>query len=100
MGVDIRVGEFNTNITYNLSKMFTTAFNTGEYWLDELEGRKGFEVIELLTNAIIRMVKDPDHFKQFDAPNGWGTFNDALPWLIQLKEECVKNPNDEIELFK
>jgi hypothetical protein len=43
------------------------------------------------------MTEDPDYYKQFDSPNGWGTYKDFLPWLIKLHHNLKLNPNSFIE---
>ena len=45
----------------------------------------------------IKKMKDaPDYFRQFDAKNGWGKYNDFLPWIERVLAGCKKFPNAKI----
>lgn len=92
MSIDIHCGDMSLNITYNLGPMFNEAFGAkGSDWYDLLEGKKGEDIIPLIDKAIDNMVLNPYHYKKFDASNGWGTYEQALPWLIQLRQEIYDN---------
>lgn len=90
MSVWIECGEASTNITYNLNQMFNKAFEVDDY-LDLLEGKTGIEAVPLLDKAINNMANAPFYYMQYDAPNGWGTYVQALPWLISLREDLRNN---------
>jgi hypothetical protein len=32
-------------------------------------------------------------FKMHDAPNGWGTYEQFLPWLEEYLRACEENPD-------
>lgn len=79
------------NITHNLNKMWIEA---GVYKaLYESEGKKAEEVLPILSEGLIKMINRPEHFKQFNSPNGWGTYDNAVKWLSDLVVEFQKYPD-------
>lgn len=92
---------FEANITHNLFKM---AHQAGIYKLlwrpDELEIFVASLLISPLENAIAWMKSDPKFFKQFDSPNGWGTYDQFLPWLERYLEACIKYPDAIVEVSR
>lgn len=97
MSVDITCGEYDGNITHNVQRMMNEAFLNKGYWVDQLTGKTGAEVLPLLTAALHRMAENPRYFEMYDSPNGWGTWRDCLPFLAKLREGCYLNPDAIIE---
>lgn len=82
------------NITHNLNRMWQEA---GVYEaLYESEGKTAKEIIPTLEEGLQRMIADPKHFKQFDSPNGWGLYKNAVPWLAELIAEFKEYPDGVI----
>jgi len=85
---------FDCNITHNLCKMAKEAGIYTKLWHPEEEGiTKAQEWINPLIMALADMRDRPDHFKKFDAPNGWGTYDDFVPWLQELLDACQAHPD-------
>lgn len=42
----------------------------------------------------------PEYYRQFDAENGWGTYDDFIPWLDKLLNACQKWPNAEVRAYR
>lgn len=61
-------------LTYNLREMFVEAFQNGD-GMRGLDGKKTEEVAPILERALADMEARPDHYRRFDSPNGWGTFD-------------------------
>ncbi len=99
MSLDIHCGEFDTNITHNLRPMFSRAFGVENYE-DVLAFKKGGEVLHLIDAAIMNMIISPDEYQEFNASNGWGTYEQALPWLIKLRQGIANNPGAEINMWE
>lgn len=82
---------FSTNVTHNLN---TIAEKAGIY--EALWHKQGItkaeDYIELLSNTLVMMKNHPNYFKQFDASNGWGTYEHFVPWLERLLEACHTYP--------
>lgn len=98
MSLDISCGDFDTNITHNLNGMFSHAFGVDNYEA-VLAFKKGGEVLHLIDMAIMNMVCSPSEYEKFEASNGWGTYEQALPWLIKLRQGLALNPDSEINLW-
>jgi hypothetical protein len=70
-------------------------------WRPDLYGfRVASTLIDPFTKAIAEMESDPERFRAFDASNGWGTYNDFLPWLKRYFEACIKNPDAIVEVSR
>jgi len=73
---------FDCNITHNLSKMADVANINGATW--DAWGKKCKDVVKELEDGIKDMKARPEYYRQFDADNGWGTYDDFMPWLNKL----------------
>ena len=92
---------YETNITHNLNKMADAAGIYGVLWHPEDNGiEQAKHLVEPLIKAISEMKANPDFFKRFDSPNGWGLYVNFLPWLERLLEACKDNPNATIEVSR
>lgn len=86
------------NITHNLGKMWEEA---GIYdALYNSEGQTALSVLPILHEGLKRMISDPDKFKKFDSPNGWGMYKHALPWLSELIAGFEEHPEGVIWVSK
>lgn len=82
------------NITHNLSTMWKQA---GVYEaLYESKGKTAKDVLPILKQGLEKMVQQPSYFKQFNASNGWGKYEDAINFLVELIEEFEKFPDGVI----
>lgn len=82
------------NITHNLAEMAREAGIYGILWRPEENGiETAGQIIEPLESAIHAMHKDKPRFKQHNSPNGWGLYENFVPWLERLLEACKKCPN-------
>ena len=89
-----RIDEFfSSNITHNLNKMADESGIYGIVWRPDENGiTKAKQLIEPLTKAIAEMKADPERFKKFDSPNGWGLYENFVPWLERYLRACEKEP--------
>lgn len=95
------VGEdsYWANFTHNLSRMANEAGFYRELWHPEKVGVKtAGQLVEPLRKGIEKMKADPEHYRQFDAENGWGTYDQFLPILEELLEACEKYREAEVEV--
>jgi hypothetical protein len=46
---------------------------------EEIGITKAHELIEPLTNGLKLLKDDPEKFKAYDSPNGWGTYKNFVP---------------------
>ena len=83
---------FEWSPTYNLSAMFREAF--GGNGLRDFSGLKASECVDRLRTGLADMRARPDHYRQFDAANGWGVYGDTLLDCIEkFLAVCECNPN-------
>lgn len=89
------------NITHNLT---TLASEAGIYkclWQpEEVEITKAKQLIKPLSKGLQKMKDDPIYYKQFDAKNGWGTYDDFVPWVEKYLNACIANPEAIIEVSR
>lgn len=80
----------NHNITHNVAPMLRAA---GLDWHDYRD--EPLTATFLATDAIgamDRLVSDPERYRPMGAPNGWGTYDQVLPFLGRLILDCLKHP--------
>jgi len=89
------------NITHNLNKMAEEAGIYQHLWRpEELGIETAHELIEPLAGGLARLLKDPDHYRKFDAANGWGVYDDFVPFVKQYLDACIANPDAKIEISR
>jgi hypothetical protein len=84
------------NITGNLHTMFYHALGTD---IDNLTGRTGEDVKIILYGALDQLSTRTDHFRQFEASNGWGTVSQAMSFLNQFAQLCRQYPDAEVDVW-
>lgn len=57
-----------------------------------MDGLTSGELIAPLESGIAAMKSDQDRFDKFNAPNGWGTRVQFIPWLEKLLVACRTRP--------
>jgi hypothetical protein len=89
---------FSSNITHNLGKMAEAAQIYKHLWKpEELGIKKARELIVPLGLGLIALKSDPEKFKKFDSPNGWGLYENFVPWVEEYLRACEEYPDAEIE---
>ena len=85
---------YSANITHNLGKMADEGGIYGIVWRPEENGiETAGQLIKTLESAIQVMHQDRPRFEQHNASNGWGLYENFLPWLERLLKACKKYPN-------
>ena len=94
----VETEDVKKNITHNLKAMWIEA---GVYEaLYKSEGKRAKEVLPMLREGLAQMHNRPLYFKQFNSPNGWGTYDNAVKWLSDLVVEFQKYPEGIIEVSR
>ena len=57
-------------------------------------------VLEGLMQGIAYMLTNRKELLQYEAPNGWGTYNGFMKFLLNYKQACEDNPDCEIEVSR
>lgn len=92
---------YDANITHNLGAMANEAGIYQHLWRpEELGITKASELIEPLTKGILDMKARPDHYKQFNAANGWGLYEHFVPWLEKYLDACKEYPDAVVEVSR
>ena len=88
---------YTANITHNLAKMAREAGIYDVVWEPEKNGiTTASELIKPLEVGIALMKSNPQRFKEFDSPNGWGLYENFVPWLEGYLEACREYPDAEV----
>ena len=92
---------FSSNITHNLNKMAMEAGIYDIVWRPDENGiTKAKQLIEPLTKAIAEMKADPERFKKFDSPNGFGLYEHFVPWLEEYLGACEDEPESSVRVSR
>ncbi len=89
---------YDANITHNLGKMASEAGIYQHLWRPEEIGISfAKQLIEPLREGLALLKSDPERFKAFDAPNGWGTYKHFVPFVENYLEACETHPDAKVE---
>lgn len=85
---------FESNITHNLGRMAEEAGIYEACWRPEEIGvETAGELIPRLRSGIERLKNDPARYSRFDASNGWGTYEQFVPWVEEYLTACERYPD-------
>lgn len=92
---------FSANITHNLGRMADAAGIYGIVWRPEENNiTTADQLIEPLTKGIETLKADPDKFKTYSSPNGWGKYEDFIPFLEEYLEACKQYPQATVRVSR
>ena len=92
---------FRKNITHNLRTMANAAGVYNALWrAPENNIVQARQLVPILKVGIEKLTSNPEEFYQFNSENGWGTYDQFLPWLKELLEECQTYPNAYIRISR
>jgi hypothetical protein len=95
------VDVYDSNITHNLNHMAEQAGIYKHLWHPEEIGiTKASQLIEPLTDGLALLRSDPDRFRKFSASNGWGTYEQFIPWIEKYLAACIKYPDAEVRVSR
>ena len=95
---------YEANITHNLNKMAMEVKLSNGMTLyqvlwrpDEQEGLKfAKDISELLDEGWNILLSDPNHFRQFNPENGWGSYEGLCDFVYQYRNAWWDNPDAEL----
>jgi hypothetical protein len=106
------------NLTYNLLDMLNVAFGLtdepnglsvpeqvvfkkegSKYYFDQWKNKTAQECEQSVQDAIERMEADPEKYKQYNPPNGWGTYEGALTILRDFLKTCREYPHAKVRIY-
>jgi hypothetical protein len=100
MILDVKLSErvYSANITHNLGEMAQEAGIYQALWRPEEEGYyTASDLIEPLTRGLALLTSDPERFKAFNSPNGWGMYEHFVPFVAKYLEACVTHPDARVD---
>ncbi len=84
---------WSRNITHNLNKMADAAGIYKHLWRPEEIGIvTAQQLIEPLTAALADLEARPDHYRQFDAENGWGDYSGFVAFVRAVLAAATERP--------
>jgi hypothetical protein len=82
------------NITHNLNRMAEEAGIYECLWRPDENGiTHARQIIEPLGKGVSLLATQKGRFEAFNAPNGWGTWENFLPWCAKYLQACRDNPD-------
>ena len=92
---------FSTNITHNLGTMAREAGIYEALWRpDEYGYTNAGQIIPILQKGLLLLESDPARFKKFNSPNGWGMYEDFVPFVRGVLKACEEYPDTEIAVSR
>jgi hypothetical protein len=100
--VEPKCGEvFSANVTHNLNEMAAGAGIYEHLWRpDEIGISKAAQLIEPLKDGLALLQSEPDRFKAFNPPNGWGSYDGFVHWVARYLEACCQFPDAEVSVSR
>ena len=96
-----KIEVFWANITHNLYTMAEEAGIYKHLWKPEEIGiTKAGQLVDSVEKGLTDMKAKPTYYKQFDSPNGWGIYDDFVPWIEKYLEACKKWPDAKIGISR
>jgi len=88
---------YEANITHNLAIMAGKAGIYKAIWRPhEIDCKFAKDILPIVEKGYEDMLMRPDYYNQFNAENGWGLYEDFMPWISDYIEAMRENPDSEI----
>lgn len=92
---------YSANITHNLGQMAEAAGIYQALWRpEEIQAKKAAEIIPLLHAGLAKLLADPAKYEAFNSPNGWGMYENFVPWVRRYLKACEENPEATIRVSR
>lgn len=89
------------NITHNLNRMAEASGIYKALWRpEEIGATKAKDIAGLLRKGLEAFESGPEKFKQFNSPNGWGSYDNFVPWVRRYLQACELYPEATIEVSR
>jgi hypothetical protein len=89
------------NITHNLGAMAKEAGIYQALWRPEEIGiTKAKELIAPLTKGLGFLRGDPKRYKEFNPPNGWGSYEGLVNFVENYLKACIENPDAAVRVSR
>lgn len=92
---------YDANITHNLNAMASNAGIYKHLWRpEELGITEAAELLKPLEEGLERLKANPDHFKQFNPPNGWGDYEGLVNFVEEYIEAIKAHPRARVSVWR
>lgn len=92
---------FDKNITHNLTKMASKAGIYNELWHPEdINCIYGKDIIIGLREGLKKLKENPNYYKQFNAENSWGLYENFVEFVEDVYNACKQYPKCLIEVSR
>lgn len=89
------------NITHNLNTMAEEAGIYECLWRPDEHGiTHARQIIEPLEKGVSLLATQKERFEAFNAPNGWGKWENFLPWCAKYLQACRDNPDALVKVSR
>lgn len=89
---------FERNITYNLARMYYKAIDEDKGF-KKLKGMNCKEALPIINSAIADMLNNSDEYRKLNPANGWGSYEELLTSLQEMRNCCESNPDGIIDVY-
>lgn len=85
---------YSAKITHNLNTMASKAGIYKHLWRpDEIGIETARELIEPLREGLHKLKSNPEKYKAFNPPNGWGDYEGFVRFVSGYLDACYENPD-------
>jgi hypothetical protein len=71
-----------------------------EYEFEEANPSEAHEIIPIIEKGLADLKARPEYFETFNSPNGWGMYEDFVPFVEKYLEACKEYPDSVIEVLR
>ena len=90
---------FSCNTTHNLQPMAREAGLHAALWEPETIGvTVAAQLTTLLEEGLAKLHAEPERFRAFNAPNGWGRYEDLVRFTERYLAACREHPDATIRV--
>ena len=91
---------YDANITHNLSKMADRAGIYKCLWHPKENGfTEAHQLIEPIRAGLALLRAEPDRFRELSSSNGWGTYEQFIPWVERYLVACMVYPAAKVSTW-
>lgn len=71
-----------------------------EYKFEETNPTYAYELISIVEKGLEELKSKPEHYKTFDSPNGWGTYEHFVPFVEKYLEALKENSECRVSICR
>ena len=88
---------YSANITHNLNVMADEAGIYYAMWRpEEIGAERARDIVGILEKGLADLKARPNYFAKFNASNGWGLYENFVPFVEEYLAACKQYPSAKI----